>query len=151
MSTYERGLSGGTSGKESVYQCRRREGLGFNPWVGRSPGEGNSKPLHYSCLENPMDRGAWWATVHGVAKSDMTECTHMHTHIHNTHKHPPTHTHTPRREVAGPYSRYKINSEKLPKYILKWWYCFRFLSADYKTFSSSKPSLTVGMVSLLKF
>ena len=36
---------------------------------GRSPGEGNGYPLQYSCLENPMDRGAWWATVHGVAKS----------------------------------------------------------------------------------
>ena len=36
---------------------------------GRSPGEGNGNLLHYSCLENPMDRGAWWATVHGVAKS----------------------------------------------------------------------------------
>ena len=34
-----------------------------------SPGEGNGNPLQYSCLENPMDRGAWWATVHGVAKS----------------------------------------------------------------------------------
>ena len=37
--------------------------------LGRSPGEGNGKPLQYSCLENPMDRGAWWAAVHGVAKS----------------------------------------------------------------------------------
>ena len=36
---------------------------------GRSPGEGNGNPLQYSCLKNPMDRGAWWATVHGVAKS----------------------------------------------------------------------------------
>ena len=39
------------------------------PGLGRSPGEGNGKPLQYSCLENPMDGGAWWATVHGVAKS----------------------------------------------------------------------------------
>ena len=39
------------------------------PWVGRSPGEGNSNPLQYSCLGNPMDRGAWQARVHGVAKS----------------------------------------------------------------------------------
>ena len=39
------------------------------PGSGRSPGEGNGNPLPYSCLENPMDRGAWWATVHGVAKS----------------------------------------------------------------------------------
>ena len=37
--------------------------------VRRSPGEENDNPLQYSCLENPMDRGAWWATVHGVAKS----------------------------------------------------------------------------------
>ena len=43
--------------------------LGSIPGSGRSPGEGNGHPLRYSCLENPMDRGAWWATVHGVAKS----------------------------------------------------------------------------------
>ena len=43
--------------------------LGLIPGSGRSPGEGNSNPLQYSCLENPMDGGAWWATVHGVAKS----------------------------------------------------------------------------------
>ena len=44
-------------------------GLGSIPGLGRSPGEGNGSPLQYSCLENPMDGGAWWATVHGVAKS----------------------------------------------------------------------------------
>ena len=38
------------------------------PGSGRSPGEGNSNPLQYFCLENPMDRGVWWATVHGVTK-----------------------------------------------------------------------------------
>ena len=43
--------------------------LGLIPGSGRSPGEGNGNPLQYSCLENPMDGGAWWATVHGVAKS----------------------------------------------------------------------------------
>ena len=43
--------------------------LGSIPGLGRSPGEGNGKPLQYSCLENPMDGGAWWATVHGVSKS----------------------------------------------------------------------------------
>ena len=42
--------------------------LGSIPGSGRSPGGGNSHPLQYSCLENPMDRGAWQATVHGVAK-----------------------------------------------------------------------------------
>ena len=43
--------------------------LGSIPGSGRSPGEGNGNPLQYSCLENSMDGGAWWATVHGVAKS----------------------------------------------------------------------------------
>ena len=42
--------------------------LGLIPGSGRSSGEGNGNPLQHSCLENPMDRGAWWATVHGVAK-----------------------------------------------------------------------------------
>ena len=43
--------------------------VGLIPGLGRSPGEGNGNPLQYSCLENPMDRRAWWATVHGIAKS----------------------------------------------------------------------------------
>ena len=51
-------------------QCRRHE---FNPWVGKKGREGNREgngyPLQYSCLENSMDRGAWWVTVLGVAKS----------------------------------------------------------------------------------
>ena len=62
----KRGLLGGSECKESA--CNVGD-LGSVPsWV-RSPGEGNGKPLQYSCLENPMDRGAWWATVDGVAKS----------------------------------------------------------------------------------
>ena len=43
--------------------------MGLIPGLGKSPGEGNGNPLQYSCLENSMDRGAWRATVHGVAKS----------------------------------------------------------------------------------
>ena len=43
--------------------------VGSTLGLGRSPGEGNGNPLQYSCLGNPMDRGAWWATVHGVAQS----------------------------------------------------------------------------------
>ena len=43
-------------------------GGGNDPGLGRSPGEGKDNPLEHSCLENPMDRGAWWAIVHGVAR-----------------------------------------------------------------------------------
>ena len=50
--------------------------LGSIHGLGRSPGVGNGNPLQYSCLENSMGRGAWWATVFGAAKSDMTECVH---------------------------------------------------------------------------
>ena len=60
------GFPGGSAGKESACNAG---GLGLIPGLGRSPGEGNGNPLQYSCLENPMDGGAWWATVHGVAKS----------------------------------------------------------------------------------
>ena len=49
----------------------KQESLGSIPGLGRSPGGGNCNPLQYSCLENPMDRGAWWTTVHGVAKSQI--------------------------------------------------------------------------------
>ena len=56
----------GSDGKASV--CNAGD-TGSIPGSGRYPGEGNGNPLQYSCLENPMDRGAWWATAHGVAKS----------------------------------------------------------------------------------
>ena len=60
------GFPGGSDGKESA--CNAGD-PGSIPGSGRSPGEENGNPLQYSCLENPMDRGAWRATVHRVAKS----------------------------------------------------------------------------------
>ena len=59
-------VPGGLDGKESACNA---EDLGLILGLGRSLGEGNGNPLQYSCLENSMDKGAWWATVHGVAKS----------------------------------------------------------------------------------
>ena len=61
------GFPGSSDGKASAYNAGD---LGSIPGSGRSPGEGNGNPLQYSCLENPMDRGVWWAQgVHRVAKS----------------------------------------------------------------------------------
>ena len=60
------GFPGGSEVK--AFACNAGD-LGLIPGSGRSPGEGNGNPLQYSCLENPMDGGAWWATVHGVTKN----------------------------------------------------------------------------------
>ena len=77
-------VCGGSDCEESICQYRscRRWG-GSIPRLGKSPGEGNGYPLHCSCLESPMDRGAWWASVHSVTKSWTcridTALTHTHT------------------------------------------------------------------------
>ena len=63
---FSKDFLGGLDSKE--FACNVGN-LGSIPGLGRSPGEGNGTPLQYACLENPMDGGAWWATVHGVAKS----------------------------------------------------------------------------------
>ena len=64
------GLPRWLSVKESVPASTGAVGdSGSIPGLGRSPGKRNGNPLQYSCLGNPVDRGAWWATVHGVAKS----------------------------------------------------------------------------------
>ena len=60
---------------------------GSVPKLGRSPGGGHGNPFQYSCLKNPMERGAWWATVRGLSESDMTEHASTHAdqviHMHN--------------------------------------------------------------------
>ena len=68
----ERGIKHGPSfpgGSDSRASARNVGDLGLIPGSGRSPGEGNGNPLHYSCLKNSMDKGAWQATVHGIGKS----------------------------------------------------------------------------------
>ena len=64
-----RGFPGGASGKEPTCQYRRHKRREFDPWVGKILGGGHANPLKYSCLVNPRDREAWWATVHRVAES----------------------------------------------------------------------------------
>ena len=63
------GFTSGASGKEPAYQYRKHKRRGFIPWSGSSPGGGHGNPLQYSCLENPMDRGARWAMLPRVAKN----------------------------------------------------------------------------------
>ena len=62
-------FAGGSDGKESACNAGH---LGSVPVLGRSPGEKSGNPLQYSCLEDSMDKGAWWTSVHGVTESDMT-------------------------------------------------------------------------------
>ena len=74
-------FAGGSSGKAFAYNARDQ---GSIPGSRRSPGEGNGNPLQYSCLENPMDRGAWLAMIHAVAKSQtrLSDFTFIFTFMH---------------------------------------------------------------------
>ena len=77
-----KGFPDGSVGKESSWNVGDTRNVALIPGSGRSPDGGNSNLLQYSCLENSMDRGAWWATVCGVAKSHTWLSTHacMHTY-----------------------------------------------------------------------
>ena len=74
---------GGASGKESACRCRRYERQGFNPWVRKTPMRRTWQPTPVFLPENPMDRGAWWATVHRVTKT-WTQLKWLNTHAHKT-------------------------------------------------------------------
>ena len=78
------GFPGGSVVKNLPANAGDTGGVGSTPGMGRSPGGGNGNPLQDSCWENPMDRGAWRATVHGVA--ERLDCAPEHTHTH-THTH----------------------------------------------------------------
>ena len=79
ISSLNKGLPGGSDGKETA---RNVADLGWIPGLGRYPGGGHGDPLQYSSLVNPMDRGAWWATVHGVTKSCVNVCISIQLHVH---------------------------------------------------------------------
>ena len=65
------GFSGGSDGKEPSSNAEDIRDMGLIPGSGRSPGEGNGNPPQYSCLENPMDRGAWWATYSSWGRKEL--------------------------------------------------------------------------------
>ena len=80
------GFPDGSVGKESVCNARDVGDAGLILRSGRSPEIGNGNPLQCSCLENSMDRGAWWVRVHGVAKSRTRLSTHAHKYTHSFHR-----------------------------------------------------------------
>ena len=102
-----RGFSGGASGKEPACQCRRQKRRGFDPLGSeKSPGGGHGNPLQYFFLENPMDRGAWWATVHRVTESQRARELQLlkpvgpRAHAPQQEEPLQTETHTPKLEKA---------------------------------------------------
>ena len=74
------GFPGGAVARNPPANAGDTRDAGSTPGLGRSPGVGNSNPLQFSCLKNPLDRGAWWATVHRVAKSWTQLSDGAHTH-----------------------------------------------------------------------
>ena len=85
------GFPGGSMVKYPPASAGDAGDVGLIPGMERSPEGGNGNPLQYSCLGNPMGRGAWWATVHGIIKSWTQLSNWARTHTH-------THTHTPQKE-----------------------------------------------------
>ena len=77
---HSRGLPRWHSGKEAACQCRRCKMRGFDPWVRKIPWNKKWHATPVFSLENSMERGAWWATVHGVTKSQTLLSTHTHIH-----------------------------------------------------------------------
>ena len=84
-STKETDLNWVPSGKESAWQCRRHKRCRFDTWVRKIPWSRKWQFIQYSCLENSMDRGAWWATVHGVRTSGTQLSTHTHIRVGMSH------------------------------------------------------------------
>ena len=87
LTFFKYGLPRWHKGKGSACQCRRHKRYRFNPWVWKILWSRKWHPFQYSCLENFMDRGAWWATVHGITKCwtwlSVHAYVYMHTHTHS--------------------------------------------------------------------
>ena len=81
----KQGLLGDSVVKNLPANAGEARDSGSIPGLGRSPGIGNDNPLQYSSLENSMDRGAWWATVHGFQRLDTIERQQTHTHLSRKH------------------------------------------------------------------
>ena len=114
---------GGTSGQELACQCRICKRCRFSPWSGRSPGGRHGNPLQYSCLENPMDRGAWQATGHGVAKSwtQLNDLAHMHV------------LYSQYTAALFKVHRYRISAVSLLYSLLRrWWKMWDFVSDSHQ-------------------
>ena len=110
------GIPGGSGVKHPFANAGDTGDKSLIPEWGRSPGVGNGKPLQYSCLATSMDRGAWWATVHGVAKSWTRPSTLACMHDHFNHHHPirellPPAFHAP---VTGLPTLYPSSLDPLP-------------------------------------
>ena len=95
------------SGKESA--CNTGDAVSGRSGSGRSLGRGNENPLQYSCLENSMDRGAWWATVYRVT-NNWKQLSNTHTHTH-------THTHIHACTLVS-YHRYEMVDPMIPKFFI---------------------------------
>ena len=108
------GFPGSSDGKESAHSVRD---LGSIPGSARSCGERNGNPLQYSCLENPMDRGDWWITVHGFTKSQTPDTTERL---------------TPYRSSAFPFA-YAFSAQSMQSAVCSCRSCFHFLPSDWAT------------------
>ena len=108
-------LEGGTTGKESTYQCRRHKRCGFYPLVDKIPWRRKWQPTPVFSWKNPMDRGAWWATVHRVSKSRTQLSVRVRTH---------THTHTYTHTIGLQYQVFLfMNLSYISTYSGHMWYC----------------------------
>ena len=84
VSTVVRHFPGGASAKEPACQCRRHKRCGFYPWFGKIPWRRAWQPTPVFLPREPMDRGAWWATIHGVSESDTAEWLSIHVFSHRS-------------------------------------------------------------------